>query len=56
MDIQPSITIEPVPELNVMLSWNFMWKHYKQDAVYMPPAPLVAIPKTIGVTNGKHDH
>jgi hypothetical protein len=28
--------------------WNFLWKHYKEDAVYTPPAPLVAIPETIG--------
>ncbi len=43
MDLQPSVTIKPVPTLTLILGWNFLWKHYKEDAVYTPPAPLVAI-------------
>lgn len=48
MDMQPTVTIKPVPTLTLVLGWNFLWKHHKEDAVYTPPAPLVAIPETIG--------
>ncbi len=48
MDLQPTVTIKPVPALTVIVGWNFLWKHYRADAVYTPPAPLVAIPETIG--------
>lgn len=47
MDVQPTVTIKPIPTLTLILGWNFLWKHYKEDAVYTPPAPLVAIPGTI---------
>lgn len=48
MDAQPSVTIKPIPTLTFIVGWNFLWKHHKADAVYTPPAPLVAIPETIG--------
>ncbi|SNX58593.1 Alginate export [Nitrosomonas ureae] len=48
MDMQPTVTIKPVPTLTFVLGWNFLWKHHKEDAVYTPPAPLVVIPETIG--------
>jgi hypothetical protein len=48
MDLHPILTINPGPQLKIMLGWNFLWKHHKEDAVYTPPAPLVAIPETIG--------
>ena len=48
MDLQPTVSIKPIPTLTLLLGWNFLWKHHKADAVYTPPAPLVAIPETIG--------
>jgi hypothetical protein len=48
MDLQPAVTIRPIPSLTFLLGWNFLWKHHKADAVYTPPAPLVAIRETIG--------
>lgn len=48
MDLQPVVTIKPVPALTLLLGWDFLWKHHKEDAVYTPPAPLVVIPETIG--------
>jgi hypothetical protein len=48
MDLQPAVTIKPVSTLTFLVGWNFLWKHHKADAVYTPPAPLVAIPGTIG--------
>ena len=48
MDLQPAVTINPIPTLTLLLGWNFLWKHHKEDAIYTPPAPLVAIPETIG--------
>ncbi|QOJ24855.1 MAG: alginate export family protein [Gammaproteobacteria bacterium] len=48
MDLQPAVTIKPVSTLTFTVGWNFLWKHYQADAVYTPPAPLVAIPETIG--------
>ncbi|MBP6075261.1 MAG: alginate export family protein [Nitrosomonas sp.] len=48
MDLQPTVTIKPAPEFEVTVGWNFLWKHHETDAVYTPPAPLVAIPETIG--------
>lgn len=48
MDVQPAVTIKPVSTLTFTVGWNFLWKHHKEDAIYTPPAPLVAIPETIG--------
>jgi hypothetical protein len=48
MDVHPAVMVKPIPSLKLVLSWDFLWKHYKEDAVYTPPAPLAVIPETIG--------
>ncbi|SCY04499.1 Alginate export [Nitrosospira sp. Nl5] len=48
MDLNPALTVKPIPSLKLVLGWDFLWKHHKEDAVYTPPAPLVVIPETIG--------
>lgn len=50
MDLQPILMIKLVRALTLVLGWNFLWKHPKQDAVYTPPAPLAAICETIGTS------
>ncbi|WP_160810556.1 alginate export family protein [Nitrosomonas sp. HPC101] len=46
MDLQPTLTLRPVRGLTFVLSWNFLWKHQKEDAVYTSSPPV--IPETIG--------
>lgn len=48
MDLQPTLTLRPIPALTLVLGWDFLWKHRKEDGVYAPPSPLTLIPETIG--------
>lgn len=47
MDLQPTLTLKPVSGFTLVLGWNFLWKHQKEDGVYTPP-PLTVISETIG--------
>src|SRR5690606_40751195 len=44
----PTLTLRPIPTLTLVLGWDFLWKHRKEDGVYAPPSPLTLIPETIG--------
>jgi len=42
MDIQPSLTLKPVPRLRLTLSWDFIWRQTTNDAVYTSAAIPIA--------------
>ncbi|MXS85504.1 hypothetical protein ABO04_06175 [Nitrosomonas sp. HPC101] len=47
MDLQPTLTLKPIRRLIFVLSWNFLRKHQKGDAIYASPPSV--IPQTIGI-------
>lgn len=46
MDLQPSLTLKPIPRLKLTLSWDFIWRQTTNDAVYTSVA--TPIPGTAG--------
>lgn len=48
IDVQPTLTLNPRPGLSTELGWQLAWKHRRRDAVYTTPAPLAAVPGTVG--------
>ena len=48
MDVQPTLTLRLHDALTTELGVQMAWKHRLADAVYTPPAPLVALPGSAG--------
>lgn len=43
MDLHPTVSVKPGKGLDVSVGVNFMWRHRRADAVYVPPLrPLLA--------------
>ena len=46
LDVQPNLRLSPAARMNLMVSWNWLWKHESADAFYAPL--LVPVPGTAG--------
>jgi hypothetical protein len=46
MDLQPTVTLQLTPSLTLLLGYNSLWRHRRQDAFYAPP--LQPVPGTEG--------
>jgi hypothetical protein len=46
MDLQPTVTLQLTPSLSLLLGYNSLWRHRRQDAFYAPP--LQPVPGTEG--------
>lgn len=42
MDLQPSLTLNPLPPLRLTLSWDFIWRQTTNDAIYTSAAIPIA--------------
>lgn len=42
VDVQPSLSVRPTPDVSVSLGWDFLWRATTNDAVYIAPFTPVA--------------
>jgi hypothetical protein len=48
IDLQPTLSVRPRPNLEITAGWDLVWKQRRADAVYTTPTPLRVLPGSIG--------
>jgi len=48
VDVQPSMTLQPLPDLTVVIGTQLAWKQRRADAIYVTPTPLTPLPGSVG--------
>ncbi|HEY0334938.1 MAG TPA: alginate export family protein [Stenotrophomonas sp.] len=48
IDAQPSLSLQPRPDLTLVLGTQLAWKQRRADAIYVTPTPLTPLPGSTG--------